>query len=84
MAANFISSPVSSFPVILNKQRSFLIIATSGNVFGLGLLWVTAAMGLSYFWSLTWYSTSMMLLMICFIVWNTWIARTAYRNMHRP
>lgn len=81
MAFNFISSPISALPIILNKQKMFLIITTIGNVLGMSILFILSYQGFGYKISLLGFSISMMIQMIVIIIWNLLETRISYNSV---
>ena len=77
IAFNFISSPISAFPQILNRQKTFLFITTIGNFSSLAMLFIISMNSANYFWPLFFYSGTMFLSMVYIIYWNLAIAKNA-------
>lgn len=80
IALNFISSPISTFPQILGKQREFLIITTIGSVVSLSFLYSFSSNGSNYALSLVAFSGAMMLSMAYIILWNLYLAKKEMKS----
>ena len=80
IAFNFISSPISSFPQVLGKQKQFLLISSTGNFTSLMLLFTLSLYFTDFIWPFIGYSGSMMIAMMVIIFWNIQIAKSSYES----
>lgn len=75
VAVNFVSSPVSGFPYVLNRQKTFLAISFTGNMCSLALLTAGAWFTRDIHYTLMAYAGGLLIYTTLLINWNLSISK---------